>query len=224
MEAAESASGQRWYHRCARRLIHLWMFKAAGTALFMGVFFYSYFAVLRSPVGPVTLMPTSWVDDGIAFWPPAFYGYASLWIYTAIVPALQPSLVRLAGYGCAIGALCLFGLVIFSFFPTAVPFGFIDWQVDPSLSLLRSLDPGGNACPSLHVATAVFSACCLHRLLPEFGSPRWARVLNWIWCAFIVYSTMAIKQHVFWDVVAGAALAAVFAALYPRLERRLVES
>ncbi len=223
MVTPESASGARWHVRCARRLMHLWFFKATGTAAFMAIFFYSYFAVLRSPIGPVTVMPTTWVDDRIAFWPPAFYLYASLWLYTALVPALQPSLVKLVGYGCGIGAVCLAGLVIFSFFPTAVPFGFADWLVDPSLSLLRSLDMGGNACPSLHVATALFSGFCLQRLLRELGGPPWVRLLNWIWCALIIYSTMAIKQHVFWDVVAGAALAGVFAALYPRFERSLVE-
>lgn len=223
MAIDQGVEGQRWHVRAARRLMHWWFFKATGTAAFMGIFFYSYFAVLRAPTGPVTIMPTTWLDDAIPFWPPAFYLYASLWLYTALVPALQPSLLRLLGYGCGIGALCLSGLVAFSFFPTAVPFGFADWLVDPSLSLLRSLDMGGNACPSLHVATALFSALCLRRLLLELGGPGWIRLLNWIWCALIVYSTMAIKQHVFWDVLAGATLALVFALLYPHFERRLVE-
>jgi membrane-associated phospholipid phosphatase len=223
MQTSTAAPEARWPARCTQRLLHLWFFKAAGTAAFMGIFFYSYFAVLRSPVRPVTTMPTTWLDDGITFWPPAFYLYASLWVYTSLVPALQPSLLRLVAYGCGIGALCLTGLVIFTLFPTSVPFGFADWLVDPSLSLLRSLDMGGNACPSLHVATALFSAVCLRSLLQGLGAPRWVGLVNWIWCALIVYSTMAVKQHVFWDVVAGAALAAVFALLYPQLEQRLVE-
>lgn len=223
MDLAQGTSLPNWYSQCVARLMHLWFLKASGTMAFMAIFFYGYFAVQRSAVGAVTIMSVTWVDDWIAFWPPAFYLYASLWIYTSLVPALQASLLRLVVYGCAIGALCLFGLVIFSLFPTAVPYATSDWFADPSLSLLRSLDLAGNACPSLHVATAVFSALCLRRLLGELGAPAWARAGNWVWCTLIVYSTLAIKQHVLWDVLAGVVLALVFSALYRQLEARLAD-
>ena len=173
MDLAESALPRTWYTRGAERLMHLWFFKATGTAAFMGIFFYSYFAVLHSPIGAVTIMPLTWADDWITFWPPAFYLYASLWVYTALVPALQPSLLRLVAYGCGIGSLCLSALVIFSFFPTAVPYEFSSWFTDPSLSLLRSLDQAGNACPSLHVATAVFTAMAMKQLLRDLEAPPW---------------------------------------------------
>ena len=222
MDLAERALPPSWYALGAERLMHLWFFKAAGTALFMVIFFYSYFEVLHSPTAVVTLMPLTWVDDWIAFWPPAFYLYASLWVYTALVPALQPSLVKLVAYGGGIGALCLSGLVIFSFFPTAVPYEFSTWFTDPSLSLLRSLDLAGNACPSLHVATAVFTALAMHPLLRELEAPPWVQQASWLWCALIIYSTMAIKQHVLWDVLAGLALGLFFGWLYSRLEAWLV--
>ena len=223
MDLAESALPRTWYTRGAERLMHLWFFKATGTAAFMGIFFYSYFAVLHSPIGAVTLMPLTWADDWIAFWPPAFYLYASLWVYTALVPALQPSLLRLVAYGCGIGSLCLSALVIFSFFPTAVPYEFSSWFTDPSLSLLRSLDQAGNACPSLHVATAVFTAMAMHQLLRDLEAPPWVQQASWLWCGLIVYSTMAIKQHVLWDVLAGMVLGVFFGWLYSRFEGWLVE-
>jgi membrane-associated phospholipid phosphatase len=223
MERSRIALSPSWYARGARRLMHLWLFKAVGTAAFMAIFFYSYFEVLHSPIGPVSLMPLTPVDHWIAFWPPAFYLYASLWVYTALVPALQPSLVRLVAYGCGIGSLCLSGLVIFSFFPTAVPYEFSSWLTDPSLSLLRSLDLAGNACPSLHVATAIFTAMAMHRLSRDLEAPLWVKRASWLWCTLIVYSTMAIKQHVLWDVLAGLALGLFFGWLYSRLEAWLVE-
>ena len=223
MDLAESALPRTWYTRGAERLMHLWFFKATGTAAFMGIFFYSYFAVLHSPIGAVTLMPLTWADDWIAFWPPAFYLYASLWVYTALVPALQPSLLRLVAYGCGIGSLCLSALVIFSFFPTAVPYEFSSWFTDPSLSLLRSLDQAGNACPSLHVATAVFTAMAMNQLLRDLEAPPWVQQASWLWCGLIVYSTMAIKQHVLWDVLAGVVLGVFFGWLYSRFEGWLVE-
>ena len=223
MDLAESALPRTWYTRGAERLMHLWFFKATGTAAFMGIFFYSYFAVLHSPIGAVTIMPLTWADDWIAFWPPAFYLYASLWVYTALVPALQPSLLRLVAYGCGIGSLCLSALVIFSFFPTAVPYEFSSWFTDPSLSLLRSLDQAGNACPSLHVATAVFTAMAMKQLLRDLEAPPWVKQASWLWCGLIVYSTMAIKQHVLWDVLAGMVLGVFFGWLYSRFEGWLVE-
>jgi membrane-associated phospholipid phosphatase len=223
MKQGESVVPRSWHRQGVERLMHLWFFKATGTAAFMAIFFYSYFAVLHSPIGTVAVMPLTRFDDWVVFWPPAFYLYASLWVYTALVPALQPSLVKLLAYGCGIGSLCLSALVVFSFFPTAVPYEFSSWFTDPSLSLLRSLDMAGNACPSLHVATAIFTAMAMHKLLRDLQSPPWVRHASWLWCALIVYSTMAIKQHVFWDVLAGLLLGLVFGWLYSRLESWLVE-
>jgi len=71
------------------------------------------------------------------------------------------------------------------------------------MDFLKNLDASGNACPSLHVATAVFSGMWLHRLLLRFGAPLWMLVVNGGWCAGIVYSTLAIRQHVIVDVLAG---------------------
>ena len=209
------------YARYGARLMHLWLYKAIGTAACMVIFFHSYFAVLQTPVHPVFTMPVTWLDEAIAFWPPAFYIYASLWLYTSLVPALQPDLRRLLAYGCGIGSLCLTGLALFTFFPTAVPYALSDWFADPSLALLRQIDLAGNACPSLHVATSLFTAACLHHLLRDLGSNRLVRVLNWLWCALIVYSTLAIKQHVVWDVVAGAVLALIAALIYPHFLKRV---
>lgn len=62
MDLAGRALPPNWYARVAERLMHLWFFKAAGTALFMAIFFYSYFEVLHSPIGLVTIMPLTWVD------------------------------------------------------------------------------------------------------------------------------------------------------------------
>jgi membrane-associated phospholipid phosphatase len=213
-----------WYSEFTTRLWHQWFFKSTGTALFTALFFYSYFALLRMPVFPMTIMPTTPVDDAISFWPPAFYIYASLWLYTALVPALQPNLVRLVGYGCGMGLLCLMALLIFLFFPSAVPFSATaDWFKDPSMALLHKIDMPGNACPSLHVASALFSAICLHRIFREIHCPAWVLCVNWAWCTLIIYSTMGIKQHVMWDVVAGTMLAGVFGWVYPHFEKKLVE-
>jgi membrane-associated phospholipid phosphatase len=207
-----------WQQACWRRLVHHWHFKSIATASFMAAFFYAYFAILHSPFYPVMIMGTTRIDDWIPFWPSAFYMYASLWIYTSLVPALQPNISRLFIYGFGIGLVCLTGLVLFVFFPTAVPYASADWFNDPALVILRELDMTGNACPSLHVASAIFTAICLHRQLKSMGCPTWLKTTSWIWCACIVYSTLAIKQHVLWDALAGLLLGIIVALIYQRFE------
>ncbi|MEQ1602543.1 MAG: hypothetical protein ABL885_12365 [Methylophilaceae bacterium] len=73
---------------------------------------------------------------------------------------------------------CLTGLTIFYFWPTAAPVANIDWSQYVYVDLLKNLDASGNACPSLHVATAVFSGIWLHGLLRSFGAPLWVRLIN----------------------------------------------
>lgn len=210
--------GDSWQQECVRRLSHHWHLKSVATASFMVAFFYGYFAILHSPVYPVTIMGTTRIDDWIPFWPSAFYLYASLWVYTSLVPALQPNFPRLLLYGVGIGMLCFSGLVFFFFFPTAVPYASADWFNDPALVVLRKIDMTGNACPSLHVASAIFTAICLHRQLTSMRCPTWLKKTSWVWCAFIVYSTLAIKQHVLWDAIAGMALGIVVAFVYEKFE------
>jgi membrane-associated phospholipid phosphatase len=62
------------------------------------------------------------------------------------------------------------------------------------------------------VAFAVFTAVWLERLWRQIDARRLVRVLSWLWCLVILYSTVATRQHVLLDVLAGAVLGAVIAA------------
>ena len=97
---------------------------------------------------------------------------------------------------CAV--LALTGLGIFLLWPTKV--------ASQGTGFLKTVDLGGNACPSLHAAFAVFSATCIGRLLRSLGLPGSAQVLSWLWCGAILYSTLATKQHVLLDLIAGSLL------------------
>jgi membrane-associated phospholipid phosphatase len=119
---------------------------------------------------------------------------------------------------------CLAGLTVFYFWPTAIPAADIDWARYPDVAFLKSMDASGNACPSLHVATAVFSAIWLHHLLRGFGAPLWILILNWAWCTGIVYSALATRQHVAVDVFAGLALGVLAAGLSLRYRARMAIS
>ena len=190
-----------------------------GTTLGMTVFFVAYFWLLRHPLYPVTIMPLTAVDRLIGFRPEALPLYLSLWFYVSLAPGLLVNRRELVSYGLAALGLSLIGLGIFFFWPTAVPPPDVDWPQHHAFAFLRSVDAGGNACPSLHVAFAVFSAIWFDHLWRQMGAGGLVRALNWLWCLGILYSTIAIRQHVALDVLAGTVLGATVALVHLRLLR-----
>jgi len=207
-----------WHRQLAVALLQdIWL-KAIGTPLFIGLFFGVYVYLLKRPVSPVAVMPLTWLDHFISFQPAAFPLYLSLWVYVSLPPAMLSHQRELFGYAVAMAVNCLIGLLIFYFWPTSVPATTMEWSLYPGMGFLKSMDAAGNACPSLHVATAVFSAIWLSFILRRFGVPGWIRYVNWAWCIGIIYSTVAIRQHVVVDVAAGAVLGSWVA--YLSLRRR----
>jgi len=194
-----------------------------GTALGMTAFFTVYFWVLNHPQFPVTIMPLTVVDRWVGFQPAMLPLYLSLWFYVSLAPALVVNRRELISFGVAWIGLSVVGLGIFLRWPTAVPPSTIDWLQHPSIAWLKSADATGNACPSLHVAFAVFSAVWFERLLRQMKAGRLVRGLNWLWCAGILYSTIATRQHVSLDVIAGAGLGLAVAAVHLRWLRRCGE-
>ncbi len=191
-------------------LTHFW-FKAIGTTALTTVFFVGYIHLLKNPSGAVTEVPLTWLDAWIGFQPLALVPYLSLWLYVSLPSAFLVRRRDLLQYGLHIGLMCGLGLLIFWLWPTAVPPANIDWAAYPGMAFLKGVDAAGNACPSLHVATALFSGIWLDRLLCRFDSPAGSHVLNALWCLAIIWSTVATRQHVVLDALAGAALALVAA-------------
>ena len=189
------------------------MLKTVGITGFMWVFFLAYFHLLRHPVRPVFEMPLLALDHWVSFQPLSLPAYVSLWVYVGLPAGLMQNLRQLVVYGFWIGLLCVLGLACFYLVPTAIPPAQVpaDIALQSGFALLQGVDAAGNACPSLHVATAVFSAIWLHRLMNTVAAPGWMQVLNVVWAALIVWSTMATKQHVALDVLAGSVLAVLVA-------------
>ena len=202
----ENSQQTLWYRQIAAAISRHMLLKGIGTMLFISLFFGAYFYLLKGPAYPTTVMPFTVLDRLIGFQPQALPMYISLWVYVSLAPALLATRRELVGYGLAMAGTCLAALIVFYLWPTAVPAANIDWARYPDVDFLKNIDASGNACPSLHVATAVFSGIWLHHLLRRFGAPQWVLVFNWIWCVGIVYSTLATRQHVAVDVLAGLAL------------------
>ena len=193
--------------------------KSIGTMLFIGLFFGAYFYVLERSGYTTTVMPITLLDRLIGFQPLALPMYLSLWVYVSLPPALLKTRRELYGYAMAVAGTCLAGLIIFYFWPTVVPAANIDWAAYPEVDFLKSMDASGNACPSLHVATAVFSGVWLNHLLRRCCAPLSILVFNWAWCIGITYSAMATRQHLAVDVFGGLVLGV--SASYLSLRRRV---
>ena len=196
-------------------------FKFLGTSAFMAIFFWAYLFLLKNPAFPVTTIPLTVVDQWVGFSPLALIPYLSLWIYCSLPVMLMPTRARLLGFGFWIGVMCLFALSIFYYFPNAVPPANIDWAQYPGVAFLKEVDAAGNACPSLHVAAAVYSSFWLYWLMLEVRLGWRPQVLQVLWGLAIVYSTMATKQHVSLDVLAGTVLGTVFSWSARWFDRKL---
>jgi membrane-associated phospholipid phosphatase len=204
---AAPAAAASWLVQARTRVLsHMWL-KGIGTTAYITAFFMAYFWMLENPRVSPTVLPLTAVDRAVPLstgWLPS---YLSLWVYVSLPPALFAERAPLVRFGIAIGAVCLAGLGLFALWPSAIPPELaVDFDAHPEMALLKGIDASGNACPSMHVATALFSALWLERLLREIGAPLWLRIANILWGVAIIYSTLAVKQHVFLDVVGGVLL------------------
>ncbi|MDP1927358.1 MAG: phosphatase PAP2 family protein [Thiobacillus sp.] len=195
-----------WHRQIAAAIVQRVYLKSIGIPLFIGLFFGAYFYVLKTPAYPTTVMPFTWLDQVISFQPWAMSLYVSLWVYVSLPPSLLATRRELYRYVAGMAGTALTGLLVFYFWPTAVPVADIDWARYPGVDFLKNVDAAGNAFPSLHVATALFSGVWLDHLLRRFGAPRWSRLFSWLWCIGIIYSTLATRQHVAVDVWGGLML------------------
>ena len=203
-----------WWRQVLVRHAILRPLKIVANTLGIAAFFVAYFWVMRHPQAAVTVMPLIAIDRWVAFEPAAMPLYVSLWVYVSIPLALVRTRRELWACGAATLAMSVIGMTIFLYFPTTVPEAGIDWSLHPSVAFLKGIDAGDNACPSLHVAFAVFAAVWLARILGEMRTGLAVRALNWLWCAGILYSTLATRQHVALDVLAGAALGLLVGVLH----------
>jgi membrane-associated phospholipid phosphatase len=208
-----------WLQQAGARARAFWPEKMFGTILSMAAFFTVYFWLLRHPIFPLTTIPFTAVDRWIGFQPGALPLYLSLWLYVSLAPALLSDRGELVSYGVAAMGLSIIGFGIFLFWPTQMPWPPANWPPSSPFAFLKSVDASANACPSMHAAFAVFTAIGFERILRQMGAGRLVRALNWLWCLGILYSTIAVRQHVSLDILAGAVLGAAVAVAHQRLNR-----
>jgi len=73
------------------------------------------------------------------------------WHRLAAAAALLATRRELSDYALVMAGTCLFGLIVFYFWPTAVPPADVDWAEYPQVNFLKELDASGDAFPSVDV-------------------------------------------------------------------------
>jgi membrane-associated phospholipid phosphatase len=211
--AVKDDSRPRWAAELGMRTRKTLVVTLIGTTVFIGLFFIGYFYVQQHPAYTPIVMPVTTLDLMIPFHPYALLAYVSLWIYVGAGPGLQRTFTELAVYSLWMGGLCVTGLAIFYFWPTQTPPLVQDPSTSLAFAVLHRLDKTGNACPSMHMAVAIFTLGRVDDVLRLTRSPLWLRLINAVWFVAIAYSTLAVKQHVALDDAGGALLGLVFLAL-----------
>lgn len=199
------SAARPWLAALWRRCTTLFPLKLVGNTVATLGFFPLYFWIMKN-AGQAWVLPLTAVDQLIAFWPALLPVYLSLWGYIALPVLLAKDKRELLSFSLGCAAMTALALLVFWFMPTAVPNFTVDTLPGTSLQFLKMVDSAGNAFPSLHVSFSVFACVVLARQLREVGAPAWLRVVNVAWAVGIVYSTMAVRQHVLIDVMGGFAL------------------
>ncbi|RZI97347.1 MAG: phosphatase PAP2 family protein [Variovorax sp.] len=199
-----------WQRLLGRRVATLWPLKFVGNTLATVGFFVVYFQVMQHRLPQAWMLPLTPLDRWLELRVWALPLYGSLWLYLALPVAFARDMRELNGFTLRAAAMSAIALTVFWFWPTAVPIFAIDGELHPALRFLKDTDAAGNAFPSLHVSFSVFACAVLRRQLREVGAPSWMHVLNVAWAAGIVYSTLAIRQHVAIDVAGGLVLGLAF--------------
>ncbi len=155
--------------------------------------------VRATPVDEFVTLSTLWV------WPYVSY---YIYIFGAFLALRTEKFKKVLILAYATAGLA--STVIFFSFPTMIsrderyPLAQVTDLSDWVLDFIRSSDRSINCMPSMHVALSLIATLTICS-----EQKKW-RPVAVIWFTLIAYSTMATKQHYFYDVISGSLHGLVF--------------
>ncbi len=174
-----------------------------------------YFGIQRWTFFPVRVMQPGPIDRAIPFFEETAWLYLSIYLLVAVVVWALPTPRDLGRFGLDAAFITLVSHLIFLFCPTSVTRP-SEPATDLAYRLVVQVDQSLNACPSLHASMGVYSALWCHRLAAGRRAAWLYRAGAWTWTLAILYATLAVRQHVLTDLLAGAFLATVVFAVSGR--------
>ncbi len=149
--------------------------------------------------------PTA-VDQWIGIHFQGVWLYASFYLLLALTGLSVERRVYLK-YLYAVGWTAMAAHMIFLIIPNGLSRNGLEAESAPALyHLLVALDAPRNAFPSLHVALSIVAGLAVQASLRfQIGF----KLFVWLWVMGIIWSTIALGQHVIYDVISGALIAVV---------------
>ena len=188
-----------------RRIAAYWQQKLVLTAALNLLFWAGYGFLSRNAFFPLHKIPLTWLDEWVTFRPePWAWIYVSQFLYVAAVPWLIECSEDIRRYALGLVVMSGTSFLVFLFLPVASPRPG-DFAPDAFMRFIQAYDGSLNAFPSLHAGFLVYTFGFGWRL---FRARLSASVIVPIvlWGGLVMYSTLATKQHYFWDLIAGAAI------------------
>jgi hypothetical protein len=165
-----------------------------------------YYALERWMFFPARVLEPGPIDRAVPFVQGTAWLYLSLYLLLPIAPIALATRRDVRRFALDIAVIALVSHLIFLFCPTSVARPNVT-PSDFAYRLVIGVDRPLNACPSLHASLAVYSALWCDRLLRARVGAWLLRIGLWTWTLAILYATLALRQHVLVDLLAGAALA-----------------
>lgn len=191
------------------RFITLWRLKLMMTIIIAPIFVFSYLGIQRLIEAP-HFLAYIWIDDLAGFDVGWVYIYVSQYLIVPLPPLLAHTRDQLRRLVVGLSITSGLAFATFLIYPVAILRPAKPEDSNWIYDWLVSVDTPANAFPSLHVGLSMLAALYAHRVLDEAFS-RKARLalllLIWVWTVLIAWSTMATKQHYFYDVLGGIVVA-----------------
>jgi hypothetical protein len=198
------------------RLKREWRLKLLLSVVITTAYYAGYFSLQTMPLTAPAVIGASALDHAIPFDPRWAAVYLSLMLFIPVAPWLMDTRKELLGYCRALLVLMAVGFGVFFFWPTRC----LRPPMTPDMSFLyrflRGVDRDLNACPSFHAIFAIYTCLCCQRVFRLMGDRGWMRLAAWAWTGLILYATLATKQHVTADLLAGGLLGLAGYCLYVR--------
>lgn len=157
-----------------------------------------YYGLQYFAIRPVTNVPRIFIDYWIGFQPLAVYPYLSLFVFLFLVGWLLPDRASYLSWLKGLVWIAAASHLVFFLWPNGLVRGV---QASSVLhKMILDADQPRNAFPSLHASMTVFSTVMLIWFRVRW---RWPLVC---WSAIILWSTLAIRQHVALDIIGGGVL------------------
>lgn len=160
-------------------------------------------ATMRGDLGAI-----HWLEIG-AFEKAIPVNLHSVWFYVSfygllVWAGLKVTFPYFLRYVTTIGWVALVSHACYMLHPTGVSRAGVDGSSHWLYSAVVGFDAPVNAAPSLHASLSVVAGLALWH-----GAALWSRLFIWGWVLGILWSTIALRQHLAIDLITGASLAIV---------------